>query len=360
MVKTYAKWVHIRSSHQRTNSTKEEISITCYNCGTKTNAPIKRHKVNCPARSAKCYNCQHVGHFSKFWKSTKNIKGEEKIETDQDMKDIHEKVYNVNLFRITTQNVLKNQYSGDFKVEVFVNNNLATVTADTKTKVSVCSLQQAKKWKLMDKMFSTNTKLKPFNCDLIKVEGQAICAVTFRSNTVPVKWQIIAAECEPILAGNSATALGIIECSCKEGIIEPINMIHTDPKGEIQSCLAEYSHNFHDIGKLKNYQIRLCVNAEVKPVATPPCSLPYHFKEQLSKVIQEMINQDIIEEHPINQPAPWVSNAVIAPKTDGSIRMTLSAHNLNTATYHDMKTSKQNLQDANGFQKWTLNPHFGK
>ena len=79
-------------------SIKEEISITCYNCGIKTSAPIKRHKVNCPARSVKCYNCQHVGHFSKFCKGTKNKKVEEKIETHQDMKDIHEKVYSVNLF----------------------------------------------------------------------------------------------------------------------------------------------------------------------------------------------------------------------------------------------------------------------
>ena len=61
-----------------------------------------------------------------------------------------------------------------------------------------------------------------------------------------------------------------------------------------------------------------------------------------------MINQDIIE-HQINQPAPWVSNAVTVPKTDGSIRMTLNACNVNTANqpttlYHGMKTSKQNSQ----------------
>ena len=74
------------------------------------------------------------------------------------MKDIHEKVYNVNLFRVTTQNALKNQYNGDFEVEVVVNNTLTTVIADTGAKVSVCSLEQAKKWKLTDKMFSTNTK----------------------------------------------------------------------------------------------------------------------------------------------------------------------------------------------------------
>ena len=44
-----------------------------------------------------------------------------------------------------------------------------------------------------------------------------------------------------------------------------------------------------------------------------------------------MINQDVIEEHPINQPATWVSNAVIAPKIDHSIRMSLDACNVNKA-----------------------------
>ena len=109
-------------------------------------------------------------------------------------------------------------------------------------------------------------------------------------------------------------------------------MIHTDPKGEIQSCLAglnfpfrisvnhinrcyytlfttefknSYSHNFRGIGKLKNHQIKLHVNTEVKAVATPPRSVPYHLEEQVSKVI--------------------------APKTNGSIRMTFDARNVNKA-----------------------------
>ena len=37
------------------------------------------------------------------------------------------------------------------------------------------------------------------------------------------------------------------------------------------------------------------------------------------------------QEHPINEPAPWVSSAVIDPKLDGSIRMTLDARHVNKA-----------------------------
>ena len=42
-----------------------------------------------------------------------------------------------------------------------------------------------------------------------------------------------------------------------------------------------------------------------------------------------MINQDIIEEHPMNQSAPWVSNIVITPKADGSLKMALDTCNVN-------------------------------
>ena len=313
------------------SSSRKETTITCYNCGNKANVPIRTHKINCPARTSKCYNCQRVGHFSKCCKSTKDLRkvDEHNDGTDNDVTDLQDKIYNVNLFRVTTSN--GTQHSGDFNVEVVINNNLGRIIVDTGAKVSVCSLSQAKEWKLSEKMVPSKTKLKPFNSDPIKVEGQAICAVTFGSNSVPVKWHIISTDCEPILAGSSAIALGIITFNQKRGTISPINMINTDYKGQIQSCLAEYHHNFQGIGKLKNHKIKLHVNEDIKPVATPPRSMPYHLKDQATRAIQEMIDNDIIDEHPINEPAPWVSNTVIAPKSDGSIRITLDARNVNKA-----------------------------
>ena len=117
-------------------------------------------------------------------------------------------------------------------------------------------------------MFPSNIRLKPFDSNPIKVKGQAISTVTFGSNSVPVKWHIITSDCEPILAGNSTTALGIIEFNHKQGILVPINMFDNDLQGKIQSFLAEYLHKFKGIGKLKNYQIKLHINTEAKSVAT--------------------------------------------------------------------------------------------
>ena len=42
-----------------------------------------------------------------------------------------------------------------------------------------------------------------------------------------------------------------------------------------------------------------------------------------------MIEQDTIEEHPPDQPVPWVANVVLTSKPDNGIRVTLDAWEVN-------------------------------
>ena len=213
------------------------------------NGSIIQHKSSCPARNTKCYSYQITEHFTKFCKN-KDIKKVEQPNTESQQNA--DEIYNINIFIITTSN-RKNQYNLDFKVQVIINNSLAKVIADTGAKVTVCSLRQAKQWGLYDKMYKSNIKLKPFNSELISVEGQALCSVSFNKNSVLVKWYIIAQDCEPTLAGDKAVALGIITLNIKQGILMPFNMIEKDLSNEIQTCLGEYTHKFQGIDKLKNH-----------------------------------------------------------------------------------------------------------
>ena len=84
------------------------------------------------------------------------------------------------------------------------------INTDTGAKVSVYSLRQAKQWGLYDKMYKSNTKPKPFSSELMSVEGQVLCSVSFNKNSILVKWYIIPQDCEPILVGEKAVTLGII------------------------------------------------------------------------------------------------------------------------------------------------------
>ena len=66
-------------------------------------------------------------------------------------------------------------------------------------------------------------------------------------------------------------------------------------------------------------------------MAEPPRRIPYHLESRVEESISEMLKNDVIEEHPASETAPWTSNVVIAPKGDGDIRITLDAKNVNKA-----------------------------
>ena len=163
-------------------------------------------------------------------------------------------------------------------------------------------------------IYITRTKIKPY-----------------KSESIAVFWHIISGSCEPILAGNSALQLGIIKFSTQPDTFQPILMIDSIRKGKLQEIIARYLENFTGLGKLKNHQVKLHIDENIKPVNVPPRSMPYHLKDRAQDAINEMIKLGVIEEHPQDEPALWVSNAVLAPKNDGSIRITLDARNVNKA-----------------------------
>ena len=110
-------------------------------------------------------------------------------------------------------------------------------------------------------------------------------------------------------------------------------MISSQEKGgefinNICSILKHYRQNFKGLGKLRNYQVKLYADDSIKPVAVPPRPVPCHFKARVSDTIDNMLEESVIEEQPINDPSPWVSYVVIVPKTDGSISITLDARNV--------------------------------
>ena len=59
--------------------------------------------------------------------------------------------------------------------------------------------------------------------------------------------------------------------------------------------------------------------------------MQYHLVDRVGKALDEMLANDVVEEHPRGEPAPWTSNVVVANKDDGEIRITMDAKNLNKA-----------------------------
>ena len=108
---------------------------------------------------------------------------------------------------------------------------------------------------------------------------------------------------------------------------------------DIASIIQQYPDNFKGLGKMKNYQVKLYSDENVKPVVVPPRTIPYHIRARVADSIDNMRKDGIIKEHPNNKPAPWVSCSVVLQlsktpmtiKDDDSLRITLDARNVNKA-----------------------------
>ena len=350
--------------------------VQCFFCGD-TISNIKYHREKqCRGIHNKCTNCNKVGHLPQVCKSAplNRMEGDRHSETreDHNLNDGDDNsAYNINIFRINaTKRVLPEYITKrkDFKSHVMVNNRLAKVTSDTGAKVSVCGTKQAKEWDLLSRMVPSKMTLKPYQSTPIPVHGEARCSVTFGSTSIPVVWHIISGSCEPILAGYACEELGIIQFKESPEPFQPIRMITSEVPAEskqlLQDALKTYPENFTGLGKLRNYQVKLHVDKSVKPVAVPPRSVPYHLQGRFQNAIDDMIREDVIEEHPVNEPAPWVSCAVIASKPDGGIRVTMDAKNVNKAIQsmnHPIPRQediKAKLAGAKVFSKLDFNSAF--
>ena len=315
------------------DSTKAERTVrtaSCFFCGISgPRHDILAHAKACPAKSSVCTKCNTRGHYAKVCSKKGSIKEVQPVCAEE---EISEPLYNVNIFRVEVPD-LRGQ-SDDFKVELLVNNHLDAILADTGAVVSVCGMSTARKWDLVEKMCKTNVKIKPYKSDAIPVIGVSTCGVSFGDRTVPVRWHIIEESCEPILAGKKASHLGIIQFKSAPEVLMPLRMIKLADKElqeKMQSVIASVPAVFKGVGHLKDHVVKLLVDKDVKPVAEPPRRIPYHLKSRVDHVISDMLAQDVIEEHPKGEHAPWVSNMVIAPKDDGDIRITLDAKNVNKA-----------------------------
>lgn len=93
--------------------------------------------------------------------------------------------------------------------------------------------------------------------------------------------------------------------------------------------IQNYPQALVGIGKLKDYKVHFYVKPDIRPIAQPQCSIPYHLQESFEKEVQEMESQGIIEEH--HGPVSWLSNPQLVPKEDGHVRVTLDARLPNKA-----------------------------
>ena len=75
----------------------------------------------------------------------------------------------------------------------------------------------------------------------------------------------------------------------------------------------------------------------------PQRRIPYHIRQDVSKELKKLQDQDIIEKV-TNQPTPWISPIAATPKKDGGIRICVDMREANQAIERERHTMPT-LQD---------------
>jgi len=119
--------------------------------------------------------------------------------------------------------------------------------------------------------------------------------------------------------------------------------------GDGQSWLDMFPECFAGVGLLKNLQVSLHIDPNVKPVAQPVRRMQFGHRNKSRAKIDELLAADIIEG--VEGPTPWVSLIVTVPKDGNDICLCVYMRQANKAIIrekHLIPTVKELMHNLNG------------
>ena len=90
---------------------------------------------------------------------------------------------------------------------------------------------------------------------------------------------------------------------------------------QLDTILQRYDDVFNGLGKLKDTKLTQNIDKSVTPVALKQRRIPFHIRKKVDDALNKLLEDDIIERVPENEPTPWVSPIVAIPQKDNSIRL---------------------------------------
>ena len=179
--------------------------------------------------------------------------------------------------------------------------------------------------------------------------------VRHEQNRQRCEFVVISEKCITLLGKESAEKLNVLRVGLP-------NDVHTCSVTEKPENKAEFSDLFKGLGKLKNKQIKLHVEKDVKPVVQKARRIPFSLRQKVEKKIEELEALDIIER--ADGPTSFVSPIVVVPKPNGDVRLSVDMRQANEGIQREcfpIPTVEETLIEMNAskvFSKLDLNMGF--
>ena len=143
---------------------------------------------------------------------------------------------------------------------------------------------------------------------------------------------------------DTAVQLGVLTLSEKVGI----NTVREE------AIVQKYRKCFERLEKLKNFQLTIPIDQNVKSVVQPLRRVPFTLRDKLEKKLDELVNLDVTGR--AEGPTPWISLVVVVPKSNGDLRVFVYMRQANSAAKRErdlITTLDEVLHDRNGSTVFT-------
>ena len=188
-------------------------------------------------------------------------------------------------------------------------------------------LQIQKKYRNI-KIDRTKTTIKSFGNESIKPFGKINVLLEGNKRFSVENIYIMPNDSfDNILSKNASVSLGFIEIHNELNDKQVFRM--STGKESLDDLLNKYHKIFEGDGLLKNYNHKLYIDKNVAPVAQRLRRYPLNLRNKINEELEKLLSKDFIE--PVDKPSEWISNLVITPKKDGSVRLCLDARMPNKA-----------------------------
>lgn len=320
------------------NAVRGKFEGRCYRCGRQGHQAKDK---NCPALNQTCRKCSKTGHFASQCR-TKLATAKPKQHTPAERPGKGKRQVNV----VENKDAEDEDFAfmiGDIdqaKVTVSIRVGGAELCGVLIDSGSTCNLIDRTTWNELKqkhiKCRSERTTKKIYSY-ASKAALQTVGKFTAPGQEVEAEFVVIEGKGQSILGKKTATELGLL----RVGMPEQVNQV------SVNNLVGKYPQLFEDVGKSKDYEVKLHINPEVQPVAQKVRKMPYGLRDKVEVEINSLLEQGIIE--PAQGPTSWVSPVVVVPKGSG-VRLCVDMRRANEAIIrerHPIPTVDEVLEELN-------------
>jgi len=312
--------------------------LECHRCGN-----IGHFARDCTITKDKtCHKCGKKGHFAKKCKSKRYVKytghetRREKVRyMDEDSTDSEEYVFALDR-------------SSEGRITLRIGSTVVPFLVDSG---ATCNIINSEVWDVLrksgvrkipvSKQLFAYGATKPLDIKS-KISSEISCDES--KMCVMADFLLVEGNHAPLLGRDTASKLEILFIGPK------VNMIHSEKGLNSKSdIMRKFPDVFSGLGKLKDYQLKIHVDENVKPIAQPVRRLPFNIRKSVELKLKEFEELDVIER--VHEPSKWVSPLVVVPKKNGEIRICVDMRRANEAIVrerHPIPTVDEILQELNG------------